>query len=290
MNYLQQLIKKLNRIDSTYPFIQKCSSGIFPQWKEVDEFVSTCKQILFPTYFSTDIVKSVALNDFLLSKLLEAKSNLMVLLKKSFCYGCDDHGLNNDEYDEKLFSKLLMEVEVFLDSLPTIKEMLITDAHATFLGDPAAKNHGEVILCYPGFLAMMHYRIAHQLYVQNVPILPRMMTELAHSKTGIDIHPGATIGPYFAMDHGTGIVIGETTIIGENVKIYQGVTLGAKSFPLDENGNPVKGIPRHPIVEDNVIIYANATILGRVRIGQNSIIGGNTWITTDVPPNSKVTI
>jgi len=167
---------------------------------------------------------------------------------------------------------------------------LITNIEATYLGNPAAKSREEVLLCYPGIQTMIHCRIAHGFYQLNVPILPRMITELAHSKTGIDIHPGATIGRFFAMDHGIGIVIRKTTIIGENVKIYQGVTLGAKSFPLDEHGNPVKGIPRHPIVEDNVVIYANATILGRVTIGKNSIIGANTWVTTDVPPDSKVTI
>ena len=137
-------------------------------------------------------------------------------------------------------------------------------------------------------LLKINYRIAHELLKLNVPLLPRIMTEMAHSETGIDIHPGAKIGENFTIDHGTGVVIGETAVIGNNVKLYQGVTLGAKSFPLDENGNPIKGIQRHPIVEDNVIIYAEATILGTVRVGHDSIIGGNIWITDDVPPHSKI--
>ena len=155
----------------------------------------------------------------------------------------------------------------------------------------AAKNYGEIILAYPGLKAIVNYRIAHKLLeVGANPLMPRMITEMAHSVTGIDIHPGATIGRYFAIDHGTGVVIGETTIIGENVKLYQGVTLGARSFPSDENNVIIKGILRHPIIEDNVVIYAGATILGRVTIGHDSVIGGNTWITDSVPAGSKITL
>jgi len=166
--------------------------------------------------------------------------------------------------------------------------MLAMDVQAAYEGDPAAKSHGETIFCYPSITAMIHYRIAHALYILDVPLIPRIITEMAHSHTGIDIHPGATISENFFIDHGTGVVIGETTIIGNNVRIYQGVTLGAKSFPLDENGNPMKGIPRHPIVEDDVIIYSGATILGRVTIGRGSVIGGNVWLTESVPPQTNV--
>ena len=166
--------------------------------------------------------------------------------------------------------------------------MLHKDVEAAYLGDPASKNLGEIIYCYPGINALTNYRIAHELLILGVPLIPRIITEMAHSATGIDIHPGAEIGEYFGIDHGTGIVIGETCIIGNNVKIYQGVTLGAKSFPLDENGNPIKGIARHPIVEDGVIIYSGATVLGRVRIGKNSMIGGNVWLTHNVGANSKI--
>lgn len=164
----------------------------------------------------------------------------------------------------------------------------MTDVEAAYNGDPAAKGYGEIILCYPTIKAVSNYRIANALLKLGVPLIPRMITELAHSETGIDIHPGATIGEYFAIDHGTGVVIGETTIIGNHVKLYQGVTLGAKNFPLDENGNPIKDLPRHPIVEDNVVIYCNATVLGRITIGEGAIIGGNVWVTTDIAKGVKV--
>ena len=159
---------------------------------------------------------------------------------------------------------------------------------AAFNGDPAAKSFGEVIFCYPSIRAISNYRIANALLKLNVPIIPRIITEMAHTETGIDIHPGATIGEYFTIDHGTGVVIGETAIIGNNVKMYQGVTLGAKSFPLDENGNPIKGIQRHPIIGNNVIIYSNSTILGTIKVGDGAVIGGNIWVDTDVAPGAKL--
>jgi serine O-acetyltransferase len=159
---------------------------------------------------------------------------------------------------------------------------------AAFIGDPAAKSISEIIFCYPNTMAMTYHRIAHELYKSGVPLIPRIISEMAHSRTGIDIHPGAQIGEHFFIDHGTGTVIGETCIIGNNVRIYQGVTLGAKSFPLDENNNPIKDIPRHPIVEDDVTIYSGATVLGRVTIGKGSEIGGNVWITESVPAGTKI--
>ena len=174
----------------------------------------------------------------------------------------------------------------FIESIPELRRLLGTDVKAIFDGDPAAVSHQEVILCYPSLVAMIHYRMAHCLLKLGVPILPRVITELAHSLTGIDIHPGAQIGEYFSIDHGTGVVIGETAIIGNHVQLYQGVTLGAKSFKFDENGNPIN-IPRHPIIEDNVVIYSNTSVLGRVTIGHDSIIGGNVWLTLDLPPYSK---
>lgn len=177
----------------------------------------------------------------------------------------------------------------FLRSLPDIADLLNTDIVAAYNGDPAALSHEEILLAYPGFEAISVFRLAHELYRMKVPLLPRVMTELAHSRTGIDIHPGATIGRYFFIDHGTGVVIGETCTIGENVKVYQGVTLGARSFELDADGNPVKGVKRHPDIEDNVVIYAQATILGGdTRIGHDSVIGGNVWLTHSIPPGSIV--
>ena len=160
---------------------------------------------------------------------------------------------------------------------------------AAFNGDPAAKNYGEIISCYPIIKELTIYRMAHELWNLEVPLIPRMLTEIAHSETGIDIHPGATIGEYFTIDHGTGVVIGETSVIGKNVKLYQGVTLGAKSFSLDNDGNPIKGIPRHPILKDNVIVYSNASILGRITIGEGAVVGGNIWVTHDVPAGATIT-
>jgi serine O-acetyltransferase len=183
----------------------------------------------------------------------------------------------------------LLAATAFLGDLPGIRDLLATDVRAAYEGDPAAKTPGEAIFCYPSVRALTNFRVAHRLGLLGAQLIPRIITELAHSQTGIDIHPGAAIGERFFMDHGTGIVIGETCIIGRNVRIYQGVTLGAKSFPLDDRGRPVKDIPRHPIVEDDVIIYSGATILGRITIGRGAVIGGNVWITQDVPPGAKVT-
>ena len=177
----------------------------------------------------------------------------------------------------------------FLAKLPEVRRLLATDIQAGFEGDPAATSPEEVLFSYPGLLAVTSQRLAHELLKLGVPLLPRMITEHAHSLTGIDIHPGAQIGERFFIDHGTGVVIGETCIIGRNVRIYQGVTLGAKSFPLDADGHPIKGVPRHPVVEDDVIVYSNATILGRITLGKGSAIGGNVWLTRSVPPGSVIT-
>ncbi len=176
----------------------------------------------------------------------------------------------------------------FIARLPHLRAILATDVEAAYNGDPAAESYGEIISCYPIIKALSNYRIAHELLLLGVPLLPRIITEMAHSETGIDIHPGATIGHHFTIDHGTGVVIGATCIIGNHVKLYQGVTLGAKSFPLDEQGNPIKGIPRHPILEDHVIVYANSTILGRITIGSGATIGGNIWVTEDVPAGARL--
>lgn len=179
-------------------------------------------------------------------------------------------------------------VRLFAEQLPAIRSLLDTDVQAAFLGDPAAGSVDEVLLCYPGVLAVIHHRLAHALYGLGLPLLARMLAELAHSSTGIDIHPGASIGGSFFIDHGTGVVIGETAVIGERVRIYQAVTLGAKSFQTDADGVLVKGVARHPRVGDDVVIYAGATILGRIEIGSGSVIGGNVWLTHPVPPGSHV--
>jgi serine O-acetyltransferase len=177
----------------------------------------------------------------------------------------------------------------FAHALPGIRRLLDSDVVAAFEGDPAARSVDEVLLCYPGILAMLYHRVAHRLYQSGVPLLARIVAELAHAQTGIDIHPGATIGPGFFIDHGTGVVIGETAIIGQRVRLYQAVTLGAKSFPVDADGKPIKGQPRHPILEDEVVIYAGATVLGRVTVGRGASIGGNVWLTHDVAPGAHIT-
>lgn len=177
----------------------------------------------------------------------------------------------------------------FGERLPVVRGLLISDLRAAFVGDPAARNFPEILIGYPGMTAIIHHRLAHILDGLNARLIARLVAEIAHTRTGIDIHPGASIGSGFFIDHGTGVVIGETAIIGDNVRIYQAVTLGARHFPTDDDGHLIKGDARHPIVEDDVVIYAGATILGRITIGRGATIGGNVWVTQDVPPNSIVT-
>ncbi len=201
------------------------------------------------------------------------------------------HRHRHEEMDDCAIEKAAEQVvRDFAKKLPEIRALLDSDVMAAYAGDPAARSVDEVLLCYPGIQAMIYHRIAHELYKLDVTLIARIIAEISHSATGIDIHPGAQIGPGCFIDHGTGVVIGETAIIGQNVRIYQAVTLGAKSFPADEDGTLHKGLARHPIVEDGVVIYAGATILGRIIIGKNAIIGGNTWVTDDVPAGDFVRI
>jgi serine O-acetyltransferase len=195
---------------------------------------------------------------------------------------------NLDALSEQDAARAWSITREFARTLPRIRQLLDTDILAAFQGDPAARSSDEVLVCYPGITAITHYRLAHVLYGLGVPLTARMIAELAHSLTGIDIHPGAEIGESFFIDHGTGVVIGETAILGRNVRLYQAVTLGAKRFPANDDGTLVKGDARHPIVEDDVVIYAGATVLGRVTIGHGSTIGGNVWLTRSVPPGSNV--
>lgn len=199
------------------------------------------------------------------------------------------YSLTEDFYSlEGAMKNIECIVESLFNTLPRIKKRLQNDITAAYINDAAAKNYIEIFLCYPALKAILYHRIAHELYLSDVPLIPRLMNEIAHSSTGIDIHPGAEIGDSFFIDHGTGLVIGETAIIGNNVKIYQGVTLGAKVMVLDENGKPIKGIPRHPIIGDDVTIYPNTTILGRVTVGKGSVIGANLWITEDVEAFTRI--
>ncbi|MDB5348147.1 MAG: hexapeptide repeat-containing transferase [Schlesneria sp.] len=205
-----------------------------------------------------------------------------VLRELLFVAGPDD---SIDEHQKKS-TEITRE---FASRLPRIRALLETDIQAAFEGDPAARSLDEILACYPGITAVTHHRLAHELYSLGVPLVARIMAEIAHSTTGIDIHPGAKISGSFFIDHGTGVVIGETAVIGQRVRLYQAVTLGAKRFPTDENGALIKGGARHPIVEDDVVVYAGATILGRITIGKGSVIGGNVWVTRSVPPGSNIT-
>ncbi len=195
------------------------------------------------------------------------------------------------DYSKKSFEEGSAALEKLMSarSLDKALEIQTNFVRAAYEGDPAAHSVDEALFCYPGITAILHHRLAHELHVLGLPLVPRIIAEIAHAETGIDIHPGATIGASFFIDHGTGVVIGETCAIGQRVRIYQGVTLGAKSFPLDERGSPIKGLPRHPTVEDDVVIYSGATILGRITIGRGSTVGGNVWLTRSVPPHSRVT-
>jgi serine O-acetyltransferase len=256
-----------------------------PSRNVVEEVVTALRSILFPGYFGFSDVKKENLPFHIGSTLDHIRLILREQIKRGLSFACRDDIQSCLVCDEQAESV----TEAFLGRLPAVQGLLATDVHAAYEGDPAAPSLDEVIFCYPGLWAMTNYRLAHELYSLGVPFIPRMITEHAHSHTGIDIHPGATIGKHFFIDHGTGVVIGETCIIGDRVRLYQGVTLGAKSFKLDEEGNPVKGIPRHPIVEDDVTIYSGATILGRVVIGEGSVIGGNVWLIGSVPPGSRIT-
>ena len=250
-----------------------------PSVEEVKRIIQIVKSIIFTDYFHKRQADE-RMRSYIIGVNME---ELYELLRRQIACGlqfCTECGCNVEEQAEGLALR-------FIDELPEIKRMLYTDVEAMFDNDPAAQTYGEVIFSYPVVNAMTHYRTAHALHQMEIPIIPRIITEQAHSKTGIDIHPGASIGEYFAIDHGTGVVIGETCIIGNHVTLYQGVTLGAKSFKYDANGNMLN-VPRHPIIEDYVTIYSNASILGRITIGHHSIIGGNIWVVNDVPPYSRI--
>ena len=224
--------------------------------------------------------------DFYVGHTLDVALNaLLTQARLELRYAARQGGLPDEDVD----ANATLLIQDFALALPGLRSILDTDVLAAYHGDPAARSVDEVLLCYPGILAVIHHRLAHHLYRAGLPLLARISAEIAHSATGIDIHPGAQIGRSFFIDHGTGVVIGETAIIGERVRIYQAVTLGAKRFPADESGQLQKGHPRHPIVEDDVVIYAGATILGRITIGQGSTIGGNVWLTRSVPAGSNLT-
>ncbi len=246
-----------------------------PSVETLREVVMLMAEVIFPEY----LLESA--HEMTQYRVVINLERIYALLQDQICKAISS---GDAEADAKRAEQITHD---FVESIPSIKSLLTTDVEAIYKADPAATSYAEIVLCYPSIVAMTHHRIAHSLHLLGVPVIPRAISEMAHSKSGIDIHPGATIGAYFAIDHGTGVVIGETTIIGENVVVYQGVTLGAKGFRFDENGNAIN-IPRHPIIEDNVRIYSNSSILGRITIGHNSVIGGNMWIDKDIAPHSSM--
>ena len=285
-NILTQTVDELSESTSYKGLIRQHTDGNpLPSGAMLCEIVELARAILFPGYFGNATLNSRTINYHIGVNV----ERLMELLTQQILAGlCSVEENSNQAYGEELRLKAANLSAQFIAQLPQIRKLLATDVEAAYNGDPAATSYGEVISCYPAIKAISNYRIAHQLRELGVPLIPRIITEMAHSETGIDIHPGAQIGSHFTIDHGTGVVIGETCIIGNNVKLYQGVTLGAKSFPLDEDGKPIKGIPRHPILEDDVIIYSNATILGRITIGKGATVGGNILVTQDVAPGDRL--
>jgi serine O-acetyltransferase len=248
--------------------------------------VELLRSVIFPGYFGNRDITEGSLT-FHVGAVLDRVALIMAdEVKRGLCFSCIK--APTDRIPVECDNRAKAITASFLERLPELRRMLALDAVAAYEGDPAASSPSEAIFCYPGVSALTSHRIAHELYLLDVPLIPRIISEHAHSQTGIDIHPGARIGEKLFIDHGTGVVIGETCVIGDQVRIYQGVTLGAKSFPLDNEGLPIKGIDRHPIIEDEVTIYSGATILGRITIGKGSVIGGNVWLTRSVPPGSRI--
>lgn len=258
-----------------------------PQRDVIFDILDDLFRILFPGFIGKEPVRRANLRYYVGGTLNSVYERLVDQLEKSYKYQCQMQSCDGCD-----FPKMARETAAaLLESLPRVRELLKKDVQAAYEGDPAARTFDEIILSYPFINVITTHRIAHELYLREVPLVPRIMSERAHGMTGIDIHPGARIGEYFFIDHGTGVVIGETTEIGNYVKLYQGVTLGALSFPKDEHGNIIKGGKRHPTIEDNVTVYAGATILGgETVIGKGAVIGGNVWITDSVPPGAKVAL
>ena len=255
-----------------------------PSLEALGEMMGRLRAAIFPGYFGNTRISSNSLCYHMSANLDSIFRLLMEQIRRGICFTCADTKELCPQCGREAEEKAL----AFIGELPRIRDLLAGDVKAAYAGDPAAKTPGETIFCYPSITAMTNHRIAHALYQLGVPLIPRIISEMAHSRTGIDIHPGAQIGEQFFIDHGTGVVIGETCIIGNGCRLYQGVTLGALSFTKDEEGVLVKGQPRHPILEDNVTVYAGATVLGRVTIGEGTIIGGNVWLTKSTPPGARI--
>lgn len=279
-NKINEVAGKLTENYKAQGIFEKRVGERTPKKKEIIELVELLRRIVFPGYFGNENTAYVALESFAGNSLAVVYEKLYKQIRVALAY-------TSEEKDENAIRRRAEELTMeFLEKLPQIQDLLMKDVEAELLGDPAANSKEEIIFCYPGIFAIFVYRIAHVFYEMKVPFLPRIMTEYAHSETGIDINPGATIGEYFFIDHGTGIVIGETTVIGNHVKIYQGVTLGALST---QKGQELSGVKRHPTIENNVVIYANTTILGgETVVGENSVVAGNSFVTTSIPRDTKV--
>ncbi|QZE13265.1 serine acetyltransferase [Halosquirtibacter laminarini] len=280
----------VNSLSSPTSYGQVCHEHYdnepLPSIDVLKEIVEKVRQLIFPGFYGFIPLNTNTLKYYTGLLVDQVYESLVDQVLAGLCFSC------NQKRSMSLLSerqKKSKDITIrFIESIPYLREMLSKDVEAAFLNDPAASHRGEVVFSYPSIKAICNYRIANKLYQLGVPMIPRIISELAHSETGIDIHPLANIGESFSIDHGTGVVVGSTCIIGDRVQLFQGVTLGAKSFPLDENGNPIKGVPRHPIVEDDVVIYSNATILGRITVGHHATIGGNVWVTEDVMPYGRV--
>ena len=283
---LAQTVTELSEDSSLKGLFHEHQDGDpLPSGKVLHEIIELCRAILFPGFYGKSTVNHHTIT-YHIGVNIERLYNLLTeQIHAGLCFDAKETG---DCACDTKREKAIDLAGQFISRLPALREVLATDVDAAYNGDPAAESYGEIISCYPIIKALSNYRIAHELLLLGVPLIPRIITEMAHSETGIDIHPAARIGHHFTIDHGTGVVIGATCIIGNHVKLYQGVTLGAKSFPLDDDGHPIKGIPRHPILEDDVIVYSNATILGRITVGRGATVGGNIWVTEDVPAGARL--
>lgn len=286
-NILSETVERLSEVDSYRQlFHQYRDQEALPSGEVLKEIVDLCRAILFPGYYGNAKISQQTIRFYTGVNIETLHSLLSRQIYAGLCFaanGCSDCP------NETVQARAEQLSASFIATFPEMRSLLASDVEATFNGDPAAQHQGEVIFCYPGLRAITNYRIAHQLYLLGVPYIPRIISELAHSETGIDIHPGAEIGHYFSIDHGTGTVIGETSVIGNHVRIFQGVSLAGEKLPPDENGVAVRNVPRHPVVEDNVTIYSNATLIGRIRIGRGATICGNVWIAEDVPAGTVIT-
>jgi serine O-acetyltransferase len=282
-----QIVATYRETDTTH-HLDHCP---MPNYNKVVEVIEGLKEVLYPGYRGRDRLHSANIVYYVGNLIDRLHDALLILFERALCHG-DGKACSYEPNKREGIEQVANEkVYAFLAKIPAIRRMLEKDVEAAFVGDPACKSRDEVIFCYPGLEAVTVHRLAHAIHELGIPLIPRMMSEWAHSKTGIDIHPGAVIGEYFFIDHGTGVVVGATCIIGNWVKLYQGVTLGALSFPKDDSGELIRDTKRHPTIEDNVVIYANATVLGgKTIIGKESIIGSSVWLTCSVPTGTTVLI